>query len=77
MRLTDEEIENSFGFHPATPEVKEKYEFIRGEFTMLAMRINATCPDSREKSLALTNLQQAQMWAIGSVAINETPLVGE
>ena len=37
----------------------------------LAEIIDDACPDSREKSLALTNLQQATMWANASIAINE------
>lgn len=69
--------EQELGFHPATPEVKEKYELIRSKFIEIANLLNQACPESRHKSLAFTNLQQAQMWAIGSVAINETPLVAE
>lgn len=68
---------NELGFHPATEEVKPLYADIRAEFTNLALRLNEMLPESRHKSLALTNLQQAQMWAIGSIAINQTPQVDE
>ncbi len=33
--------------------------------------MNSLCPESREKSLAITNLQQSVMWANASIAINE------
>lgn len=68
------DVENELGFHPGTPEVTEKFEQIRENFMDLAVLLNELLPESRHKSLALTNLQQAQMWAIGGVAINETPL---
>lgn len=69
-----EELSNSFGFHPGTPDVVAKYKSIRNNFEILAQHINSNCPDSRELALALTHLEMAQMWAIKSVAVNETPL---
>jgi len=38
---------------------------------MLAAYINENCPDSREKSLAFTKLEEAVMWANASIARNE------
>ena len=40
--------------------------------TWLGLMI-ASCPDSRELSLALTNLEQAVFWANASIARNEVP----
>jgi hypothetical protein len=37
---------------------------------MMATIIENTCPESREKSLAITNLEQAVMWANASIARN-------
>jgi hypothetical protein len=34
------------------------------------MLINDLCPESREKSLAITNLEQAVMWANAAIARN-------
>lgn len=40
-----------------------------GKFTKsLAAVISEVCPDSREKSLAMTNLEQTQMWANKAVS---------
>lgn len=71
---TPQDISNSFGFHPGTKEVVATYQAIRNNFELLAHFINDHCPDSRELALALTSLEQAQMWAIKSVAIHNTPL---
>ena len=71
---TNEEIVNRFGYHRPTPEAQEKMIGIRRMFTDMAVHINEQCPDSREKSLAHTALEEAQMRAIQSIAIHETPL---
>lgn len=36
----------------------------------LAVEIEENCPDSREKSLALTKVEEAVMWANASIARN-------
>ena len=71
---TPEEISNSFGFHPGTPEVVVIYQNIRNNFEAIAQYVNAVCPDSRELALALTHMEMAQMWAIKAVAVHQTPL---
>lgn len=62
---------NVFSYHAPKGNQPERYERIRSKARELAEIIDAACPDSREKSLALTNLQQATMWANASIAINE------
>jgi hypothetical protein len=49
----------------------ERYQTVRAYGKELAEIINEVCPDSREKSLALTNLEQAVMWANAAIARNE------
>lgn len=44
------------------------YEAIREQAKRFAALIDTACPDSREKSLAFTNLEQALMWAVASIA---------
>ena len=36
-----------------------------------AYLLNDLCPDSREKSLAMTKLEECVMWANASIARNE------
>lgn len=69
--MTHDQIENIFKYHAPKEGQQEKYEQIRSHARALAHVINKSCPDSREKSLAITNLQQTTMFANASIAINE------
>lgn len=69
--MTKQQIENTFTYHAPKGDQPVRYEDIRRQARALAEVIARHCPDSREKSLALTNLQQAVMWANASIAINE------
>lgn len=70
--MTDEQIQNTFTYHKPFGNQPERYEDIRNQAKQMANTIQRACPESREKSVALTNLQQAVMWANASIAINET-----
>ena len=69
--MKNEEIERNFTYHAPKEDQPERYEQIRFKAKMLAAYINEYCPDSREKSLAITKLQEAVMWANASIACNE------
>ncbi|KJD44239.1 hypothetical protein [Paenibacillus terrae] len=64
------QIENNFMYHPPKDGQPEKYEAIREKAKELAYLIEEEVPNSREKSLALTNLEQAVFWANAGVARN-------
>jgi hypothetical protein len=65
------ELERRFTYHAPKSSQPARYERIRNAAKNLAYLIDQACPDSREKSLALTNLEQAVMWANASIARNE------
>ena len=67
----NERIENNFKYHAPKEGQPEKYTALREKAKELAYLIDELCPDSREKSLAITNLEQATMWANASIARNE------
>lgn len=67
----EQRIKNDFTYHPPTPEQVEKCTKLRAQAKDLAMTIALLCPASREQSLALTNLEQAIMWANAAIARNE------
>lgn len=69
MKVKD--ILRNFTYHPPKPGQPEKYTVIRDTAKGLAMLINDNCPDSREKSLAMTKLEECVMWANASIARNE------
>lgn len=64
------QIENNFMYHTPKEGQVEKYEVIRSKAKELAYLIDDTCPGSREKSLAMTNLEESVMWANASIARN-------
>lgn len=64
-------LEKIFSYHPPTVEQISRYQDIRSKALECAKLIFATCPDSRERSLALTNLEQSVMWANAAIARNE------
>lgn len=65
------DIDKTFTYHAPFGSQPTRYAEIRSAAKNLASMIACCCPESREKSLALTNLQQSVMWANASIAINE------
>lgn len=66
--VTDAEIRHRFGYHKGTSETMPKHELVREGFIAFAQFLNEQVPDGRAKSTALTNLQQASMWANFGIA---------
>jgi hypothetical protein len=64
-------IEETFSYHAPKEGQVEKYAELREKAKELAYLIEKDCPNSREKSLAITNLQQSIMFANASIAIHE------
>lgn len=73
----NEVIENNFTYHAPKEGQPEKYEEIRKKAKELAYAIDTLCPNSREKSLAMTNLEASVMWANASIARDTSRFVNE
>jgi len=69
--VTYDEIEKRFTYHAPKEGQPKKYQDIRQAAKSLAYLICEFCPDSRERSLALTKLEEAVMWANAAIARNE------
>ena len=69
--MTTEELTNRFTYHSPKDGQPERYEAIRYKAGILAAYIDKNCPDSREKSLAITKIEEAVMWANAAIARNE------
>lgn len=54
--------------HAPAPEQIEAIERLRQWAKDLGYQIDQRCPESREKSLALTALEETVMWAVAAVA---------
>lgn len=64
-----EQIDHDMTNHaPANPGVVEQFESLRRAAKLFAHTVIDTCPDSRERSLAITSAEQALMWAVASIA---------
>lgn len=65
------ELDNNFTYHPPKEGQAEKYQELRAKAKELAVLINTLCPDSREKSVAFTQLETSVFWANAAIARNE------
>lgn len=61
-------IINDFKYHPADAETGKTHQQVREACELAAHKINSIVPDGREKSLALTKLEEAMFWANAGVA---------
>lgn len=62
------EIENRFARHPMNEEYTKVSDDIRERALHFALFINAHCPDSREKSQAITSLDDTVKHAVSAIA---------
>jgi hypothetical protein len=66
--MAPEDIANRFTYHSPTADQIPKYEEIRAAGRELANLLNDLCPEGREKSLAITHLEETVMWANAAIA---------
>lgn len=64
-------LENNFMYHAPGPGQPERYANIRAQAKSLAHFLYCECPSSRERSLAITKLEEAVFWANAAIARNE------
>ncbi len=70
-------MKKTFAFHKPSPESLAKITSIREAFSALNTLIENNSPASRERSIALTELETAAMWAIKSVVFNDPNSVAD
>ena len=66
--MDTKDIENRFTYHSPKPGQPEIYKSIRDKARELVELINAQAPEGREKSLAVTKIEEAVMWANAGIA---------
>lgn len=64
-------LDNIFSYHAPKDDQPGRYEAIRAMGKEFAILIRECCPESRERSLAMTKLEEAVMWANAAIARNE------
>ena len=67
----NQDLENRFSYHEPRQGQPRKYESIRNKAKEFAYLIEQICPKSREKSLALTKLEEAVFWANAGISRND------
>ena len=64
-------IDKPFASHVPSDGGMDKITALREAFTAVARLIEETCPASRQRSVAITELETAAMWAIKAVVFND------
>lgn len=67
----NEQVIHNFTHHPATTDQSQKYDTLRNIYRDVALSLLHFCPPSRERSLALTKLEEACFWSNAAIARNE------
>ena len=70
IKSTNPDIEKRFTYHSLKGKA-QRFQTLRDNAKALAYEIKKQCPDSRERSLALTKLEEVVMWANASIAREE------
>ena len=65
------EMDSRFSYHTPKNDQIDRYQKIRDKAKEFAELVMLYSPKSREQSLALTNIEQASMWANAAIARRE------
>jgi len=69
VEIKNDEIERRFNYHPPrNAETIRAHEDVCDMAKNYAYVIDLCCPDGREKSLALTHLEEVVMWTNAAIA---------
>lgn len=69
--------DKTYNYHKPSADGLAKITELRREFSKLHDKIEELAPASRERSVALTNLETTAMWAIKAVVTNDPESVVE
>lgn len=69
--MENKDIESRFTYHKPAQDNANKFVVIRESAKLFAGIINNLVPESREKSLAMTKLEEVVMWANAGIARQE------
>lgn len=69
--MSDPDLDKNFTYHPPKGDQPERYKRIRAKAKEFAALVVELVPPSRERSLALTKLEEVVMWANAGIARNQ------
>lgn len=64
-------IDKPFAYHKPSEDGMERITNLREVFSVVKAAIEKNCPESRQRSVALTELETSAMWAIKAVVFND------
>ena len=64
-------VGKSYQYHKPSADGLDKVAKLREAFSTVDDIVQELAPSSRERSLAITNLEQAAMWAIKAVVVHD------
>ncbi|TDQ39198.1 DUF7681 family protein [Aureibacillus halotolerans] len=67
-----EQIEKAFNIRSVSPEQAARAMDVKVEIKNVAHVIDDNAPNSREKALALTKLEEAWFWALAAISREES-----
>lgn len=68
--MDNPDLLNRFKYHPPTPYNMTSHELVRAQCLFLADKLNKYLPEGREKSLAMTKLEEVMFWGNAAIARN-------
>lgn len=71
--MDTERLRHDFDYHAPDAEKVKKHEALRYCLRLAAEDIDKTVPDCREKSLAITKVEEAMFWANAALAREPRP----
>lgn len=63
-----DDLEHRFAHHAPNDDRRNRHEQVRAACLDLARTIDELCPAGREKSLAITHVEDSMMWANAAIA---------
>ena len=71
--MNTKRLEWDFGYRAPNSERAADHGEMREQVLQLARYINDVVPDGREKSLAITKLEEVMLWANAAIARQDRP----
>lgn len=70
-------IDKPFAYHKPSPDGFDRINKLREAYSVVQRTIEEVCPPSRQKSVAVTELETSAMWAIKAVVFNDPGSVAD
>jgi hypothetical protein len=64
-------MDKPYAYHKPSDDGLSRINALREKFSEVERLIKETCPESRHKSVAITQLETTAMWAIKAVVFND------